>query len=335
MNHNPLITVLMPVYNSGLYLNEAIQSILNQTYPHFELIISYDESEDNSLKIIKEFADTDHRIAISYGKGRGIIKALNDGLELANGFYIARMDSDDISLPTRFERQVKFMEANPQIGICGSWIEVFGQVKRKYILKYPLVDKLLKLQLLFSVSFAHPTVFIKHDILKKYGLKYHSGFESIEDYKLWLDLAQHTSFGMIPEVLLNYRHLETSLSKLAQKDESQRYLSFKKIYSELFLKLGIVNSEEENRLHFIMSLNNRIAREKIDFKQLNQYFYKLIHANKSKQFFDEKSLEWLMAKKFLIVVYYKIKNKDIGFLRAIFYRFFWLGPYILLKRKYL
>ena len=120
MNHAPLVSFLMPVYNSAKYLREAIDSILNQTYQNLELIISYDESHDGSLEIIREFEKKDSRIIISYGQGRGIIKALNDGLNLTKGHYLARMDSDDISLPARLETQIKFMQANPSIGICGS-----------------------------------------------------------------------------------------------------------------------------------------------------------------------------------------------------------------------
>ncbi len=333
MNHAPLVSVLMPVYNSAKYLREAIDSILNQTYQNLELIISYDESHDGSLEIIREFEKKDSRIIISYGQGRGIIKALNDGLNLTKGHYLARMDSDDISLPARLETQIKFMQANPSIGICGSWIKIFGRSDKDYVLTYPVTDILLKLKLLFSVSFAHPSILMKRELISKHNLKYDEEYETIEDYKFWLDLSRHTKFGMVPEVLLNYRHLETSLSKVAEEDGEKRYLSHKKVFSEVLSRLNINNSEKENKLHFIIGLNTRIVEEDIDLKFLNNYLNKIIQANKLNKIFDEKSLKFFLAKKFLIVVYFKIKKKDFSFLSAIFYKFFWFAPFILISNK--
>ena len=330
-----MISVLMPVYNSEKYLVEAIESILNQTYSNFELIISYDQSEDNSYKIIEDFKSKDSRIIVSNGKRRGIINALNDSLKLAKGEYLARMDSDDISLPTRFEKQINFMKANPLIGVCGTWIEVFGNSNKNYVLRYPESDKLLKLKLLFSVSFAHPSVLIKHELIKKHGLKYHQDFETIEDYKFWLDLSKHTNFGVVPEVLLKYRHLESSLSKTATRDFSKRYEAHKKVFSEILAKLKIVNDEKENKLHFTIGLNERIAKENIDLGFLNQYLSKLIKANTEINLFDKESLRWLMTKKFLAVVFSKFKKKDLSFLSAILYKFFWLSPLVFLNKKHL
>ena len=140
----------MPVYNAEPYLEEAIESILNQTHKSFEFIICYDESSDNSLKIIKKYQEKDVRIVIYYGQGRGLIAALNDGLKLSIGQYIARMDADDISCVTRLEQQVKFLDGNSGVGVCGTWVEVFGEVQRNSIWKSPTTDVALKTMLLFS-----------------------------------------------------------------------------------------------------------------------------------------------------------------------------------------
>lgn len=115
----PAISVLMPVYNSEKYLNEAIESILNQTFVDFEFIIINDASNDNSENIIESYQDS----RIKYFKNEknlGVAKTLNKGLKLAQGKYIARMDSDDISLPERLYKQFKFMEVYNDIDVCGS-----------------------------------------------------------------------------------------------------------------------------------------------------------------------------------------------------------------------
>jgi hypothetical protein len=224
------------------------------------------------------------------------------------------------------------MEDNPAIGVCGTWIEIFGDNYKNRILKYPVYDSFSKVKLLFSVSFAHPTVMMQSQLIKKNKLKYNERY-GIEDYKFWLDLAEFTNFASIPDVLLKYRHLETSYSKEQEKNSEKIYTEYKRVIFDLLNILNIKNTETENKLHFTVGRNTRIAKETIDLKLLNTYFNKLIEANNSKKIFDEKSLKWFLSKKFLIVIYFKIKNKDRSFLKAIFYKFFWYAPFVIFSNK--
>ena len=322
----------MPVYNAEKYLIQSIESILSQTYHDFEFIIINDGSNDGTHEILNEYLNKDQRINVINKKNGGIAAALNDGILNSRGKYIARMDADDISLPMRLETQLKFMEDNPDIGVSGAWIEKFGDNYKNHILKYPTNDAFSKVKLLFSVSFAHPTVMMQSQLLKNNQLKYNENY-GIEDYKFWLDLAQFTNFASIPVVLLKYRHIETSYSKKQEKNTEKIYREYKRVIFDLLNILNIENSETENKLHFIVGRNTRIAEEVIDLKLLNLYFNKLTEANNSKKIFDEKSLKWLLSKKFLIVIYYKIKNKDPSFLRAIFYKFFWYAPFVIFSNK--
>ena len=123
----PLISVVMPVYNSAPFLAEAIESILSQTLRDFELLIVYDNSNDSSLEIIRNYQQVDNRIKIIYGINNGLIGALNQGMEAAQGKFVARMDSDDISLPLRFEKQVQLMES---VGgdICGCHFLIINDI---------------------------------------------------------------------------------------------------------------------------------------------------------------------------------------------------------------
>jgi len=114
------VSIVMSVYNAQKYLDEAIESILNQTYSNFEFIIINDGSTDKSLEIIENYAKKDSRIIVINRENKGLIYSLNEGIRKANGKYIARMDADDISLPQRLEKQVEFMEKNKNIGICGT-----------------------------------------------------------------------------------------------------------------------------------------------------------------------------------------------------------------------
>ena len=127
----PLVSVIMSVYNGEKYLVQAIDSILNQTYQNFEFIIIDDCSTDNSSHILQEYAQKDSRIKIIKKEKnigiKGFIKNLNLGISIAKGKYIARMDADDISLPERFQKQVDFLENNPEITLVGAQLNLINE----------------------------------------------------------------------------------------------------------------------------------------------------------------------------------------------------------------
>ena len=127
----PKVSVLMPVYNTKEeYLREAIESILNQTFTDFEFIIINDGSTNNAEEVIKSYKDS--RIKYYRQENHGLIYTLNYGLSLCNGEYIARMDSDDISLPFRFEKQIEVLDKNPNIGIVGGLIKIFQDMDKNH-----------------------------------------------------------------------------------------------------------------------------------------------------------------------------------------------------------
>lgn len=216
-----LISVILPAYNASDYIKEAIKSILNQTYINFELIIINDGSTDNTLEIIRAFNDSRIKV-INNDINKGIIYCLNRGIEESGGEYIARMDADDISLPQRFEKQIEVMKQNPEIVVCGTYINYFGTSKGRFSRSQPKCDNdEIKKSLLIRSAFAHPTVMIRSSILKKNGLKYDEAFRSCEDYKLWIDIANYGTFFNIPQPLLNYRISMNQVSSKYRKEQSR------------------------------------------------------------------------------------------------------------------
>lgn len=188
----------MSVYNGEKYLDEAIESILKQTYKDFEFIIINDGSTDRSLEIIKKYKNQDNRIVLISRENKGLISSLNEGIEKSNGKYVARMDADDISLPERFETQIEFMETNKDV--CGTNIQLFNDDKIFKVWNYPEKDYEIK----FMTAFAHPTVIMRKEIFK--SLKY-DDCKDAEDYKLWCDIAIHNyKIGNLNKVLLKYRY---------------------------------------------------------------------------------------------------------------------------------
>ncbi|GHT04997.1 hypothetical protein AGMMS49525_11880 [Bacteroidia bacterium] len=193
----------MPVYNGEKYLAEAIDSILGQSFMDFEFIVVNDGSTDATASLLADY--TDPRLKVVHNDGnKGVSYSLNRGLDLAKGKYIARMDADDIALPHRLQVQYDFMESHPDVGICGSDIEVFGGGiagrKREY---FPVSDLEIRARVFTQLPFAHPTVMICKDILDRFHLRYPSF--KVEDYALWVELLKHTKGWNIPQVLLYYR----------------------------------------------------------------------------------------------------------------------------------
>ena len=174
MNEMPLISVVMPTYNSIRFIRESIESILNQTFVDFELIIIDDGSTDGSSEIIADYKKYDNRIYVCTNpKNLGIVASLNRGLSCARGQYIARMDSDDISYPTRFQKQIDFLDKYSDVGILGGAVQyIDSDGKTLGMNAYPTDDMAIRWTCLFSNPFAHPTVMIRKCVLEKNGLRY-------------------------------------------------------------------------------------------------------------------------------------------------------------------
>jgi glycosyltransferase involved in cell wall biosynthesis len=216
-----LVSVIMPAYNAEKYIGEAIESILNQTFKDFEFIILDDCSTDKTWEIIQEYAVKDERIvAVKNEKNLKISATLNKGINLARGKYIARMDADDWSFPYRLEKQIDFMESNPEVVISGGSIDITNS-KLEHInyRKYPLDDVGAR-KIIFRYSpFAHPVVMYRTEYVKIAGL-YYQYFFLAQDYDLYFRIGMLGKFGNIPDLLLKLRtHKRSSSQSYLRKQE--------------------------------------------------------------------------------------------------------------------
>ncbi len=169
MNINPTISVVMPVYNAEQYLDQAIQSILGQTFADFEFIIINDGSSDSSLEILRKYEKKDKRILIIDKKNCGIVEALNDGLSIAKGNFIARMDSDDIAYSNRFEEQIKVFENVPEIDLVYTGTTLIDKYGDLVCDSWrPNLEKTL-LNLEINTFIPHPTVMFNKDMILNLG----------------------------------------------------------------------------------------------------------------------------------------------------------------------
>jgi glycosyltransferase involved in cell wall biosynthesis len=236
MNKEPFVSVVMSAYNAELYIEEAIQSILNQTFKNFEFIIIDDGSTDKSLDIIHSFQKSDRRIIVISRENRGLIESLNEGIRESRGKYIARMDADDIAMPIRIEEQILHMEGNENIVVCGSFVELFGA--KKEIRKYPVTDEEIRDFFVFRSPFAHPATMIYAKAIKK--KMYNKKYIHAEDYKLWMELMSEGEMYNIPKVLLRYRITPDQITSVYGKDSLKVSRKIRREYiDKIFLRMNI------------------------------------------------------------------------------------------------
>lgn len=273
------VSVLMPVYNSSRFLDAAIQSVLNQTFTDFEFVLIDDGSTDNSLDIIKGYHDSRIKIII-HEKNMGLIYTRNESVEIAQGKYIAFLDSDDIALPNRLEKQVDFMEKNPDFAILGSWvktIDINNNISDN-IIKYTSAPEVIPTILLFKNYFTTSSVIVRKSTLPE--KPFQKDFPIAEDYNVWIGIADKHKVWNLQEVLIYYRlHGENISFLLKEKMIELDHLQLSRQLS----KFEYVFSKEETDFYFLLGKTDK-AEEYDKFIQTKFVFAdsclnKLIKAN--------------------------------------------------------
>ena len=227
MNIKPLISVVMPVYNSQKYIDKAIRSILNQTFEDFELIIVDDGSSDDSVKIVLSF--NDNRIILFRKEHRGLVETINYGIYQSKALWIAIMHSDDISDNRRLEQQYNFINDKKNVVVGSSYYIIDENDKILFKTKLPEQNNKIKERLLFQNVIVHSSVMFNAEHVKNHGA--YSSIKNTEDYDLWLRLFKDTEFYNFPTPLLYYRkHNDSLSSSRANKKytDSQCYYVLKK-----------------------------------------------------------------------------------------------------------
>lgn len=198
-----MVSVIMPCYNSESHLKEAIDSILDQTFGNFELIVVDDSSRDKTTKIVKEFVKKDYRVKLLENIfDKGISGAMNTGIESSRGKYITRMDSDDISLPDRFEEQVNFLEKNNKYGLCSVNISLFGEQNREVL--FSKKEAPLEWLFLWENPIANAPVMYRSSIIKEHKVRF-GNYKLAEDYDFLTRILSYTKPYTLDKVLYNYR----------------------------------------------------------------------------------------------------------------------------------
>jgi len=218
--NNPIISIILPVYNGELYIRSAIESILSQSLGNYELIIIDDGSTDNSIKFIRSYSDDRIKI-ISHKKNFGLIATLNHGLAIAKGDYIGRMDQDDLSDPKRLEKQLKFLQSSNEIAVVGSlYASVNEHGEFISVAAQPISNEDIRFGLTTQNCFGHGSILIDKSKIPKQLFHYPEKFEHAEDYALWVTLSTNNiKMANLAEVLYSWRYHAESISSKASIEQ--------------------------------------------------------------------------------------------------------------------
>lgn len=279
----PLVSVVMPVYNPNLeYLQESINSILNQTFDDFEFII-IDDNSDEEINLFLKSID-DHRVKIKRNiNNLGVTKSLNIGFGMAKGKYIARMDCDDISFPDRLQKQFDFMNENPDVIVCGCGIKKFcryDELDSKCETYVPQINdmELFRIRLLFcNCGPPHPTAFFNRELLIKYAINYNEDYYNSQDYAMWVSCSKVARMHIINDVMLAYRVHPNQISTAGYK----RQLHYARKVRESQLK-GLFSFVSEE----MVITHEKAYGGELSKKDTIRWYKRLKKANKVKKKYD-------------------------------------------------
>lgn len=272
----PEITILMPVRNGEKYIKESIDSILKQTFTDFELLIMDDGSTDRTVERIERY--TDERIRLIRRK-HNFIRNLNEGLELALGAYIARMDADDIMYTERLRIQLKRMKKNPNITVCGTWAKIFsdkGNERNVFHFGHEIICEPV-LELLKYNMLLHPSVMVKKEFLFNHHIKYQN-YPYVEDYKLWFDIAKAGGILFVePQELMMLRRSDTQVT-VTKKEEM--FLGSIRLRKEILLYL--LSIYDNKALNSLLSDLEYLEKNKwMSYEDIFRFFVNLFNRMQS------------------------------------------------------
>ena len=281
------ISVLMSVYKEPIeWIRLSIDSILNQTFRDFEFIIICDNPEyTEGISLLKEYESKDKRIRLVFNEQNiGLTKSLNEGLRIATGEYIARMDADDISMTNRFEMQLSFLTHNPNVVACGSYIKVINaegiETERRQLLTKP---KDIRNKLIFSSPIVHPVSMFKR-VINGNIVKYNEGRRYSQDYALWVSLAANYDLANVPEYLLSYRE---SQEQISSKNHAEQQLCARLNSEDAIKALCLTISDNDKNVLFAIT---REDNKDVTVEEIENSIYNLYKLNCDNKKVDIKAL---------------------------------------------
>jgi hypothetical protein len=272
----PKVSVVMSVYNGEKYLREAVDSMLNQAFADFEFVVVDDGSTDDTWAILQSYDDR-RIVLLRNEENTGLTQSLNKALAVANGEFIARTDADDVSWPERLKKQVAYLDAHPEVGLLGTWVEIIGERgERLSVLRRPMDPPFIKWSLLFDNYLFHSAVMYRRSLAKKLGGYNTSRYA--QDYDLWSRMSFETQIAKLPQVLVSWRRHPAGITaqKLARQEALAAEISARNI-GRLLGSDGVSTLAVENMRILWLGRNEPIQGQSLeqvatDFKRLLSFF---------------------------------------------------------------
>ncbi len=275
---HPRVTVITTLFNKGPFVEEAVRSVLNNTFGDFELLVVDDASTDDGLARVRTINDPRIQL-ITSAENTGRAAAANRGYDLARGEYVAVLDADDVAHPDRLAKQVAFMDAHPEVGVCGSYAQTFGE--RDHIARWPLEDEEARGLLLFQDPLLYGSCMIRRTVLEEHGVRCLSHWRTPGmDYLFLLAIAAHARTATIPEPLMNYRLGEQNF-----RHGHDLIAVRAKIYREVFRFYSIPATEKEVELQLLFHQLYRNVPDTNTVRGLHSWMKKLKDINQEKKLF--------------------------------------------------
>lgn len=300
----PLVSVVMCNYNTKEeYLRSAIESVLRQTYEHFEFIIIDDASAGNDVEIIQSYRDP-RIILLRNERNRHVAYSANRGLALAKGEYIARMDADDICLPFRLEKQVAYMQKHRDVDILCAQAKFIGSRKGVFAPNLTQSDR-MKTALFFGCPIVNPTVMFRASFIKGHNILYDESAMA-EDYELWSRCIPAAKIREYPHVLLHYRVHATQISTAAHSLQTE---SANRVREKMLGWLGIVPTRRESLVHYHFCTDS--LSPDVSLQELSDWARRLLQGNDKHRVFRQRYFTHEVIQHFFVAAVKHLLQKRI------------------------
>jgi len=296
----PKVTVLMPTYNVATWVEEAIRSVLRQTYRDFELLVVDDASTDNTLEVVRTIDDPHIHIA-SFPDNVGLADNLNRGLDLIDTELVARMDGDDIAEPWWLEHEVAYLNCHPEVGICSGGFERFGTVKS--LVRFPECHADCMANMLFECSVIVPT--FRMSLVRDHGLRYKSQAFPAEDYRFWAECLRVTQMHNLQETLFQYRMHPKQICT-SRRHEQERKVAEVRLYMLEWLSTDFSPAEKD---YYIGPFMAKEIVSNQDLTEREAFASKIIEKNRQVGHFDESALRRRLQKQLLLTTYHTVNER--------------------------
>lgn len=298
------VTVLMTLYNKGRFVEEALRSVLASTFTDFEVLVVDDASTDEGLQRVRALSDPRIRILEST-ENTGRASAANRGLDAARGDYVAVMDADDIMHADRLAKHVAFLDANPSVGACGSWLQVLGEPHR--ITRLPETDRGCRGAMLFGMPLSYGATTFRRSVIEAHHLRCIAGWRIPGmDYLFALSVGRHAQYANIPEVLLEYRMGENNM-RFGRNEWNDRFALEKATFH--FFEIPATDAELELHLAFHTLFRSRYDAART--KALWAWKQKLIQWNREHRLFTPDLFELELQRRW-DRLFHLLADQDLG-----------------------